>query len=78
MNKIGFFETLNNGQIEKSSMRLQTFIASIVAVIIALISVFMVSVTLGDALPMVITLLAYSFGAKVFQKAIENKKTPPK
>ena len=72
--KIGFFETLNGDRVEKSTTRLITFIAGVVALIIALMSVIMKDVTLGDALPMVITLLAYSAGTKVFQKSIEKRK----
>lgn len=69
--KVGFLEESEG---VKSITRLKTFIATISAVVIAVASVFLKSVTIGDALPMVVTLLAYSFGAKVFQKFAEVKK----
>ncbi len=56
-----------------SSTRVMAFLACISALVIAVGSVFMPTVTLGDALPMAITLLAYSFGKQVFNKAIETK-----
>lgn len=76
MEKIGYLETYNKEAqiIEKSSNRLQAFLAVLAAIVIAVSSVYAYEVTLGDALPMVITLLAYSFGARVFQKFAEIKK----
>ena len=57
----------------KSSTRLKTFLAAITALIIALSSVFLSQITLGDSLPLIITLLAYSAGEKSFQNALEMK-----
>jgi len=57
-----------------SSTRVKTFIAAIAGIFIAIMSVFVKDVTLGDALPMVIVLLAYSFGEKIFSKFAELKK----
>lgn len=71
MKKIGMFEE-KEGVV--SSTRVMTFIAAIGGIIIAVSSVFLKNVTVGDALPMVITLLSYSFGAKVFQKFAEIRK----
>ena len=71
MKKIGLFEE-EEGVI--SSTRVMAFIAAIGGIVIAVASVFLNTVTVGDALPMVITLLSYSFGAKVFQKFAEIKK----
>ena len=68
----GFFED-NKGN--KSSTRLKTFLAAITALIIALASVFLEQITLGDSLPMIITLLAYSASEKTFQYILETKST---
>ena len=57
----------------KSSTRLKTFLAAMTALIIALSSVFLSQITLGDSLPLIITLLAYSAGEKSFQNALEMK-----
>jgi len=69
--KVGFFEEAEG---KKSSARLLTFIAGVSGVVIALASTFMSNVTLGDSMPMVMTLLSYAAGVKVFQKALESKK----
>ena len=68
MEKTGFFEVAPGN---KSSTRLMTFLALISGLIIALSSVFMDGVTLGDSLPMVLVLLAYSLGGKAFQNVVE-------
>ena len=68
--QVGFFE---EGDGVKSITRLKTFMAAIAAILIALCSVFVDGITIGDALPMVVTLLAYSAGTKVFQKFAEVK-----
>ena len=57
----------------KSSTRLKTFLAAMSALVIALSSVFLSQITLGDSLPLIITLLAYSAGEKSFQNALEMK-----
>ncbi len=57
----------------KSSTRLKTFLAAMTALVIALSSVFLSQITLGDSLPLIITLLAYSAGEKSFQNALEMK-----
>lgn len=69
--KIGYFEEKEG---VKSITRVKTFWAAMVGIGIAGMSVIMDSVTVGDALPMVVTLLAYSAGTKVFQKIVEVKK----
>ena len=72
--KIGFLETWNkeSGIIEKSNGRRNQFMALVIGLVIALLSVTpFIEVTLGDAWPMVITLLGYSLGSTMFQKAIE-------
>lgn len=67
----GYFEEKEG---VKSSTRLMTFTAAMAAIFIAVASVFIKEVTIGDALPIVLTLLSYSLGAKVFQKIAEVKK----
>jgi len=69
MEKVGFFQSAPN---RWSSTRLQSFIAFSVACAIAVSSVFVESVTLGDAFPMVLTLLAYSLGYKTFKDVTNN------
>jgi hypothetical protein len=69
--KTGMFEE-KEGVV--SSTRVMTFIAAIAGIFVAVASVFVQDITLGDALPMVITLLSYSFGAKIFSKFAEVKK----
>ena len=74
MEKTGFFESSPGN---KSSTRLMAFLALCVGLAIAVSSVFIDSVTLGDALPLVLTLLGYSLGSKTFQE-ITNKTNKPK
>jgi len=50
-----------------SNTRVNAHLAVLSALAIAISSVFVDGVTLGDSLPMVIVLLAYSFGVKTFQ-----------
>jgi len=66
----GFFED-NNGN--KSSTRLKTFLSAITALFIALISIFLNEVSLGESLPVIITLLAFSSGEKSYQYFLESK-----
>ena len=56
-----------------SSTRLQFFLSCVAGLVIAISSVFLESVTLGDSLPMVITLLSYSLGAKIFGESLNKK-----
>ena len=70
MEKTGFFES-NPGR--KSSTRLMAFLSLCTGLIIAVSSVFVDNVSLGDALPFVITLLSYSLGSKAFQEAATRK-----
>jgi|ETNmetMinimDraft_26_1059896.scaffolds.fasta_scaffold16957_2 hypothetical protein len=65
----GFFED-NNGN--KSSTRLKTFLSAIAALFIALISVVFSEVSLGESLPVIITLLAFSSGEKSYQYFLES------
>ena len=73
---IGFLQIRNKaGDIENSSNRLKELIAAIVAFLIAIFSVLpWFEVTLGDSLPMVITLLAYSLGNATFKAALDKQK----
>ena len=57
-----------------SSTRIKTFIAAMIAFVIALSDTFMGSIKLGDAMPYVIILLSYSAGEKSFQSYLEHKK----
>ena len=66
-NKIGFLEEVKDGLIHKSSTRLMALLSLLVGLGIAVASVFMDSITLGEALPFTGTLLAYSLGAKAFK-----------
>ena len=66
----GFFEDPNGN---KSSTRVKTFLAALVAMFIAVADVFMDSVSAVATLPIIITLLAYSAGEKSFQCLIESK-----
>ena len=66
--KVGFFDEAPNVQ---SMSRLMTFLALVAAILLALISVLMDNVSLGDSLPLIITFLAYSAGQKIFGKAME-------
>lgn len=71
MERTGYFESQPG---RKSSTRLMTFLALVAALIIAICSVFMTTISLGDSLPLVVTLLAYSLGAKSFQQIAEVKR----
>ncbi len=66
----GFFED-NNGN--KSSTRLKTFLSAIIALCIAIISVVLNEVSIGESLPVIITLLAFSSGEKSYQYFLESK-----
>jgi hypothetical protein len=66
----GFFED-DNGN--KSSTRLKTFLSALTALIIALASIIFNEVSLGESLPVIITLLAFSSGEKSYQYFIETK-----
>ena len=66
----GFFD---DGNGNKSSTRLITFLSAIIALLISVAGVFMDEVRLGESLPIIITLLSYSAGAKSFQLFIESK-----
>ena len=66
----GFFED-NNGN--KSSTRLKTFLSAIIALCIALVGVFFNEISLGESLPVIITLLAFSSGEKSYQYFLESK-----
>jgi len=68
--QVGFFEESDG---VKSITRLKTFISAMAGILISICSVFVSNITIGDALPMVVTLLAYSAGTKVFQKFAEKK-----
>lgn len=68
--KSGYFEDANGN---KSSTRLKTFLAAITAMIIALSSVFFKVVTVGESLPIIVTLLAFSSGEKSYQSFLESK-----
>ena len=67
--KTGYFEDQPG---VKSSTRLMAFLSLLAGLSIALSSVFVESITLGDSLPMVITLLSYSAGVKTFQKLVSK------
>ena len=67
--KTGFFEDSPG---VKSSTRLMAFLALLAALLIAISVVFIANVSIGDGLPLVITLLAYSAGVKTFQVFAEN------
>ncbi len=69
-NKSGFFEDENGN---KSSTRLKTFLAAIVALIISLVDVFSSSFISTESLPLIITLLAFSAGEKSYQYFLEFK-----
>ena len=66
----GFFEDSNGN---KSSTRLKTFLSAITALFIALISVLINEVSIGESLPVIITLLAFSSGEKSYQYLLESK-----
>jgi len=75
MEKIGFLETYNSEAklVEKSSKRRNRFLALIAGLLIAILSILpWIDVTLGDSLPMVIVLLAYSLGETLFATAVEK------
>ncbi|MBC8319876.1 MAG: hypothetical protein H8E34_04060 [Bacteroidetes bacterium] len=69
-NKSGFFDD-DNGN--KSSTRLVTFLSALTALFLAVAGVFIDEVTLSESLPIIITLLSYSAGAKSFQLFIKSK-----
>jgi hypothetical protein len=74
MEKIGFFETVKDGRIEKSSSRLNQFMALVIGLLIALSSVMpFLEVKIGDSLPMVLMLLGYSLGNSAWNKTVEMK-----
>ena len=66
----GFFED-NNGN--KSSTRLKTFLSAIISLCIALLCVVFKGVSIGESLPVIITLLAFSSGEKSYQYFLESK-----
>lgn len=66
----GFFED-NNGN--KSSTRLKTFLSVITALWIALVSMFFNEISLGENLPVIITLLTFSSVEKSYQYFLESK-----
>lgn len=66
----GFFED-NNGN--KSSTRLKTFLSAVIAMCIAIVSIFFKEVSIGESLPVIITLLAFSAGEKSYQYFLESK-----
>jgi len=65
MDKVGFFQS---GVGRYSSTRLMSFLAFIVACALAFLTFFVSGITFGDSFPMIITFLAYSVGAKSFDK----------
>jgi len=72
--KIRYWETFNRdgGIIEKSNSRMMQAIALFAGVAIAIMSIIpYFGITLGDSLPMVLTLLGYSLGGSVWNKTIE-------
>jgi hypothetical protein len=72
--KIGYWETFNrdSNMIERSNSRMMQGIALYGGVIIAIMSIIpYFGITIGDSLPMVITLLGYSLGGSVWNKTIE-------
>ena len=64
---------LTDAEGNKSSTRLKTFLAAMTAFIIALTSVFFKGINIGQSLPLIITLLAYSAGEKSYQNFLESK-----
>lgn len=66
----GFFEDQNGN---KSSTRLKTFLSAVIALCIALLCVVFNVVSIGESLPVIITLLAFSSGEKSFQYFLESK-----
>lgn len=66
---VGFFDESEG---VRSSTRLMTVTAALGGIAIAIASVFLADVTIGDALPMVIALLGYSMGQKIGNKWGEN------
>jgi hypothetical protein len=72
--KIGYWETFNRegSLIEKSNSRKDQSIALYIGLVIALLSVIpYFGITLGESLPMVITLIAYSLGGSAWNKTLE-------
>jgi hypothetical protein len=68
---------LTDAKGNKSSTRLKTFLATITALIIALICVLSKEITSGECLPVIITLLMYAAGEKSFQLYWESKASQP-
>ncbi len=69
-NPSGFFEDADGN---KSSTRLKTFISAIIAILIAVVDLFIVQTSVSDSLPIIITLLSFSAGEKSFQYFFESK-----
>lgn len=69
-NPTGFFED-NNGN--KSSTRLKTFLAAIIAFVISIATVFFEVVSITESLSVIIALLAFSSGEKSYQYFLESK-----
>ena len=69
-NPSGFFE---DGNGNKSSTRLKTFLAAIIAFCIAIVCVAFPSVSIAGSLPVIIALLAFSSGEKSYQYFLESK-----
>jgi len=65
----GFLQD-NNGN--WSDGRAMQWLALLVGLGIAIMMILKSSVSFGDGMPLVITLLGYSLGGKLFQKAIER------
>ena len=68
--KSGYFEDAAGN---KSSTRLKTFLAAVTAMIVALVSVFFEVVTVGESLPIIFALLAFSSGEKSYQSFLESR-----
>ena len=69
-NHSGFFQDRNGN---RSSTRLKTFLSTVTALLIALISVFVDGISITESLPVIITLLAFSSGVKSFQYFLDSK-----
>ena len=65
MAKVGFFQS---GENRYSMTRLMSFLAFLLSCTLALLTFFVDGITFGDSFPMIITFLAYSVGAKSFDK----------
>ena len=77
MKKIGLFQEVINvdGEtyVKYSSGRIGFLLAVIVACVISMLCTLNSGINLGDGLPLVLTLLAYSLGHKTFSKITELK-----